>query len=153
MLRCASIAQGDSPLVRPPAGTGARGGSAMRRQISAARTSPGTPAAKKAVRQPQCSATHTSTIGASAVPSTDPNTFWTIPALSPRRLSSEAAAMIARQIGRKGPSAAPITTRVANKVPKLHDSPDSTEQKEKTTIATSRKGFRRPIESDQRPTK
>src|SRR3569833_2028751 len=76
-----------------------------------------------------------------------------IPALSPRRLSAEAAAMIARQTGRNGPSAAPITTRVANRVPKFHDRPESTEQNEIITCAASRNGFLRPIESDQRPTK
>ena len=53
--------------------------------------------------------------------------------------------MIARQIGRNGPSAAPITTRVASSVSKLHARPDSTEQTENSTSAPIRNGLRRPI--------
>ena len=45
-----------------------------------------------------------------------------------------AAAMIARQIGRNGPSTAPITIRLANNVPNPAARPDSTEQNEKITM-------------------
>ncbi len=85
------------------------------------------------------------------MPTIGPNTFCTIPALSAWRVGPEAAAMMARQIGRNGPSAAPITTRVASRLSKLQARPDSTEQAENSSSAPIRNGLRRPIRSDQRP--
>ncbi len=93
----------------------------------------------------------TSTMGASVVPMTEPKKFWVIPAFKPRRFSAVTAARIARQIGRNGPSTAPITSRAANNVQNEVASPDSTEHSENTTSAPSRNGLRAPLRSDQKP--
>ena len=76
-----------------------------------------------------------------------------MPTLRPRRVSKLAAAMIARQIGRNGPSTAPMTMRLANNVAKFGARPEKTEQTEKITIAPSRNGLRLPAASDHRPMK
>ncbi len=152
MLRRASSATGSSPpgggACAAPAG---RSGSSTNRQIRKARISPGMPARKNAVFQSYQVAIRTRIQEASAVPTIGPNTFCTTPALSACRCGAEAAAMIARQIGRNGPSAAPITTRAASSVSKLRAKPESTEQTENSSSAPIRNGLRRPITSDQRP--
>jgi hypothetical protein len=71
--------------------------------------------------------------------------------LSACRPGDEAAAMMARQIGRNGPSASPMTMRVASRLSKLQAKPDRIEQAENSTSAQIRNGLRRPIRSDQRP--
>ena len=144
-LRWASMCEGERDCERSPRSRGGAlcSGSSIIRQIRTARIRPGMPAMKNASRQPQISASQTSTIGANAVPSSEPNTFCTTPALRPLRCSAEAATMIARQIGRNGPSAAPITSRAANSEPKFHARPESTEQKEKITNARQKERLAR----------
>jgi hypothetical protein len=85
------------------------------------------------------------------VPSSEANTFCIRPALTPRRFGEDSTFMIAKQIGRKGPSASPMRMRTNSSAAKEPASPDNDEHSENTIVVTSRKGLRKPLRSDHAP--
>ncbi len=121
-------------------------------QIIAAQIRPGTPARKKAVRQPYIWASKTRTMGARPLPRRLGNTACSAPALMPRRPGDVALIISDWLIGRIGPSDSPRMKRAAIRTAKPWATPVRKEHSENTTTVAIRKGLRLPDLSERMPT-
>ena len=131
----------------------ARAGSLTKNQIKPAHSSPGTPARKKALRQPKARAKAVRAIGATKEPRKLEPRFWATPMPTPRRSGETSSATMEWEMGITAPSAAPISRRAPNSMTKVVATPDSTEQTEKARPARTMNTFFLPARSDQAPTK
>ncbi len=112
---------------------------------------PGKAETKKALRQPCSAAIAPMAKGAMKEPRNWEPKFCTKPMLSPSRCGVDSAATNDWWIGFIGPSANPISMRMAISAPNDWASPEPIEQREKTMVSSTRNSLRRPTLSTTSP--
>src|SRR6185437_4258482 len=142
------VPAGGGPTPAMLAGDRGAAGRRMHLAMSSAMMRPGRPDRKKAHRQLKADAMATRTNGATNEPNKLLPKFCMTPILWPRLAAVDSMATNDCAIGSIGPSARPISSRVANRVRNETASPEAKEHSENAMTAISNIFLRLPVRSE-----